>query len=146
MTRTQRADFAVYKLQSMAQIAVTLSREPAPIGIVALIGEHDAYSAARLEHELTLLLERRLRVVVDLSDTTFVDSQTLSVLLSARNEAEQAGLGFTVVLPRENYTQVHRLLELTGLASTFAIFSTLKRASAAAGEGVSSGAAHARVA
>jgi len=123
----------------MAPIAVTLAQEETPTGIVTLIGEHDAYSAGRLENELALLVDRGIRVVIDLSDTTFVDSQTLSVMLSARHSAETAGLGFAVVLPRERYTQVHRILELTGLAASFAIFPTLKRACAAAREGVNGG-------
>jgi anti-anti-sigma factor len=123
----------------MAPIAVRLAEEEAPTGIVTLIGEHDAYSAARLENELALLVDRGIRVVVDLSDATFVDSQSLSVLLSARHSAETHGLGFTLVLPRDSYTQVHRILELTGLASSFAIFPTLKRAIAAAREGVNGG-------
>jgi anti-anti-sigma factor len=123
----------------MAPIAVTLAEEEAPTGIVALIGELDAYSAARLEDELSLLIDRRIRVVVDLSDATFVDSQTLSVLLSARHSAETAGLGFALALPREAYTQVHRILELTGLASSFAIFPTLERACDATREGMNGG-------
>jgi anti-anti-sigma factor len=123
----------------MAPLAVTLEGEDAPTGIVTLIGEHDAYSAARLENELALLVDRRIRVVVDLSDATFVDSQTLSVLLSARHSAETARLGFTLVLPPENYTQVHRILELTGLSTSFAVFPALKRACAAAREGVNGG-------
>ena len=123
----------------MAPIAVTLAQEEAPTGIVTLIGEHDAYSAARLENELALLVDRRIRVVVDLSDATFVDSQTLSVLLSARHSAETCRIGFTLVLPRDQYTQVHRILEMTGLESSFAIFPTLKRASAGAREGLNGG-------
>jgi anti-anti-sigma factor len=123
----------------MAPIAVTLAEEKTPTGIVALIGEHDAYSAPRLENELALLVDRGIRVVVDLSNATFVDSQTLSTLLSGRHSAETAGLGFALVLPRETYTQVHRILDMTGLATSFAIFPTLKRACAATREGVNGG-------
>jgi anti-anti-sigma factor len=123
----------------MAPIAVTLAEEDAPSGIVALVGEHDAYSAGRLENELALLVDHDIRVVVDLTEATFLDSQTLSVLLSARHSAETRGLGFTLVLVRDDYTQVHRILEMTGLTSSFAIFPTLKRACAAAREGVNGG-------
>ena len=80
----------------MTPIAVTIAQEDAPTGIVTLIGEHDAYSAARLENELSLLVDRGIRVVVDLSEATFVDSQTLSVLLSARHSAETAGVAARV--------------------------------------------------
>ena len=123
----------------MAPISVTLEREDPPTGIVTLIGEHDAYSAARLENELALLLDGGIQIVLDLTDATFVDSQTLSVLLGARHDAEHAALGFTVVLPRDRYTQVHRLLDMTGLAAEFAIFPSLRRAVAAARAGRSTG-------
>jgi len=123
----------------MAPISVTLEREDPPTGIVTLIGEHDAYSAARLENELALLLDGGIQIVLDLTDATFVDSQTLSVLLGARHDAESTALGFTLVLPRDRYTQVHRLLEMTGLAAAFAIFPSLQPAVAAARAGRSTG-------
>jgi anti-sigma B factor antagonist len=119
----------------MAPISVTLARRDPPIAVVALVGEHDAYSSPRLENELAVLLDEGQRVVVDLRDTTFVDSTTLSVLLSARHRAERSSLGFAVVLPRDEFTQVHHILELTGLGSTFAIFGTLEEALGAARQG-----------
>ena len=54
---------------------------------------------------------------------------------AARNQAEQASLGFALGLPDDEYTQVHRLLDLTGLGTAFAIFPTLDDASAAARSG-----------
>lgn len=116
----------------MAPISVTLAPRDPPAAVVALVGEHDAYSAERLEGELGVLLEEQLRIVVDLSDTEFVDSTTLATLLAARRAAAGADLGFTVVLPRQNYTQVNQLLDLTGLHSSFAIYDTLDEALAAA--------------
>ena len=103
------------------------------------MGEHDPYSAARLEGELAVLLDEGLRVVVDLRDTEFIDSTTLGTLLAARRDAEQSGLGFTLVLPRRNYTQVNQLLDLTGLGSAFAIYDTLDDALAAARGGTTKG-------
>jgi anti-anti-sigma factor len=119
----------------MAPISVTLAPRDPPAAVVALVGEHDAYSSGRLENELAVLLDEGQRVVVDLRDTTFVDSTTLSVLLSARHQAERASLGFVLVLPEGDYTQVHRILDLTGLGSGFAIYGTLDKALAAAREG-----------
>jgi anti-anti-sigma factor len=55
-----------------------------------------------------------------LTEATFIDSQTLSVLLSSRHQAERAELGFALALPEGNYTQVHRILNMTGLGSWFA--------------------------
>jgi anti-sigma B factor antagonist len=115
----------------MAPISVTLARRDPPAAVVALVGEHDAYSAERLKSELTALLDEGQRIVVDLRDTTFIDSTTLSVLLGARLHAEQSSLGFALLLPDRHYTQVHRILELTGLGPTFAIFGKLDAALAA---------------
>ena len=115
----------------MAPISVTLARRDPPAAVVTLIGEHDAYSAERLEIELTILLDEGRRIVVDLRDTAFIDSTTLSVLLGARLRAEKSSLGFALLLPHLEYTQVHQILDLTGLAPTFAIFEQLDAAVAA---------------
>jgi anti-anti-sigma factor len=119
----------------MAPISVTLARRDPPAAVVALVGEHDAYTAERLENELTSLLDESHRIVVDLRDTAFVDSTTLSVLLAARLHAEQSSLGFALLLPDRHYTQVHQILELTGLGPTFAIFGKLDAALRAVREG-----------
>jgi anti-anti-sigma factor len=115
----------------MAPIAVTLARRSPPAAVVALVGEHDAYSSERLESELAVLLDEGQRIVIDLRDTAFIDSTTLSVLLGARRRAEQATLGFALLLPDREYTQVHQILDLTGLVATFAIFGKLDDALAA---------------
>ena len=112
----------------MAPISVTLARRDPQAAVVALVGEHDAYSAERLERELSSLLDEGRRIVVDLRDTAFIDSTTLSVLLAARLHAEQSSLGFALLLPDRHYTQVHQILELTGLGPTFAIFGKLDAA------------------
>lgn len=113
---------------------ITVSMDPADPStrVVGLSGEQDAYSAPRLETELEALLDEAVAVVVDLTGATFLDSQSLSILLSARHHAEQSSLGFTVVLPREPYTQVHRILEITGLIRAFAVYPDSAAALAAA--------------
>jgi anti-anti-sigma factor len=112
----------------MAPIAITLAKLSPPAAVVALVGEHDAYYAERLEHELVALLEEGRRIVIDLREATFIDSTTLSVLLSARARAERASLGFALLLADRAYTQVNRILELTGLGPMFATFGKLDEA------------------
>jgi anti-sigma B factor antagonist len=112
----------------MAPISVTLARRDPPAAVVALVGEHDAYSAQRLENELAVLLEANQRVVVDLRDASFIDSTTLSVLLAARRRAEESSLGFALVLHDRDFTQVHQILELTGLDRSFAVCGKLEDA------------------
>ena len=125
----------------MAPISVTLARREPPTAVVALVGEHDAYSSGRLQHELSLLLEGRQRIVVDLTETTFMDSTTLSALLSARRRAEEQRLGFALVLPVDERTQVDELLDLTGLRSAFVIDGGLDDAIADVAAGRSAAAA-----
>ena len=107
--------------------------------MVALVGEHDAYSAQRLENELAVLLEEGRRIVVDLRETEFIDSTTLGVLLVARHRAEQSSLGFALLLPDRTYTQAHHILDLTGLGPTFAIFGNLSDALTAVRTGRTAG-------
>ena len=123
----------------MAPISVTLAPRDPPAALVALVGEHDTYSAERLENELAVLLDEARRIVVDLRDTEFIDSTTLAVLLGARHEAQRHGLGFTVVLPAREYTQVHQILELTRLGPAFASHGTLDDALTAARSGQTTG-------
>jgi anti-anti-sigma factor len=115
----------------MAPISVTLARRAPAAAVVALVGEHDAYSSERLENELTVLLKEGQRIVIDLRDATFIDSTTLSVLLGARRRAEQSSLGFALLLPDREYTQINQILDLTGLGASFAIFGKLDEALAA---------------
>lgn len=130
----------------MAPISVTLAPRDPPAAVVALVGEHDTYSAERLENEFGVLLDEGRRIVVDLRETEFIDSTTLAVLLRARQQAERFALGFTLVLPKHVYTQVHQLLDLTGLGTTFASFNTLDDALHAARAGRTSGTQQAKVA
>jgi anti-anti-sigma factor len=115
----------------MAPISVTLARQDPPAAVVALVGEHDAYSSERLENELGVLLDEGRGIVVDLTDASFIDSTTLSVLLGARRRAEQSSLGFVLLLPERDYTQVHHILDLTGLGSSFATLGNIEAALAA---------------
>jgi anti-anti-sigma factor len=105
----------------LAPISVTLAGRDPPAAVVALVGEHDAYSSHRLESELVVLLEEGRRIVVDLRDAVFVDSTTLSALLSGRDAAARHGLDLVLVLSAGSYTPVHQILDITGLRSEFTI-------------------------
>ena len=112
----------------MAPISVTLAGKEPPSAVVALAGEHDAYTSQRLENELIVLLEEGHRIVVDLRDATFIDSTTLSALLSGRNVADGRGLGLVLVLSRQSFTPVHQILDITGLRSEFEIYDDVDHA------------------
>lgn len=55
----------------------------------------------------------------------------ISVTLAGRGTAgrlARSSLGFALLFPDREYTEVHQILELTGLGPTFAIFGTLDAA------------------
>lgn len=128
----------------MMPISVRLDATDPPTGVVSLSGEQDAYSAPRLRNELYALLDEGIGVVVDLTEASFLDSQSLSILLTARHHAAASSLGYTVVLRPEPYTQVHRILDITRLIRSFAVYSELTPALGAARAGYNGG--HARAA
>jgi anti-anti-sigma factor len=87
--------------------------------VVRLRGEHESYSADRLARHLDSLLVEGLSIVVDLTETAFVDSTVIGALLAARRRAAARALGFVLVLGERTGWPVHRLLDVTGLRSHF---------------------------
>jgi anti-anti-sigma factor len=83
--------------------------------VVELKGEHEAYTAAKLGRELDNLVDEGLGVVVDLRRTSFIDSQTAGVLLTALRRAEAKGTAFRTVLGDDTGWAVRSLLDVTGL-------------------------------
>ena len=98
------------------------------VAMVSLLGEHDAYSAQRLARQLAVLQYEGYAVVIDLSETSFIDSTVVSTLLRAQREAEELGLKFGLVLDDTTGWSVRRLLELTRLDKVFAISGPRRRA------------------
>ncbi|HUR47987.1 MAG TPA: STAS domain-containing protein [Acidimicrobiales bacterium] len=81
---------------------------------VAIRGELDAYTAPRLRKLTELLVDgSALKLVFDLSETTFVDSTGLGVLVGAARRAR--GQDMEVVLDRPT-AAVFRVLEITGVS------------------------------
>ncbi len=96
---------------------ITRKRLGKDVFAVVLVGEVDLYKAPELSVELGRVIDAGAReVVIDLIDTTFVDSTALGVLLEARNEL--VSRGGRLVLANENQT-VRRALEVTRLEEIF---------------------------
>lgn len=110
----------------MGSIAVERS-EPG-VAVVSLVGEHDSFSAPKLELELALLQFDRRSIVVDLSETTFIDSAIVSVLIRARANAQELGRKFALVLDESTGPSVRTIFDLTGLRDVFATGPTAKTA------------------
>lgn len=84
------------------------------IAIVSVIGEVDAATKPPLQAEVTRLLEEPdMRLVLDLTEVTFMDSGALGLLIEANNRSQETGGRFALV----GADPVRlRVLWLTGLA------------------------------
>jgi anti-anti-sigma factor len=84
---------------------------------VAVTGEVDAASADNLRSALFDVIEGgQPKVVIDMSEVSFIDSSGLRVLIAGYKAAEAAGGGLSVAEPSE---AVRRLLEITGQLERF---------------------------
>jgi anti-anti-sigma factor len=88
--------------------------EAAETKIVALEGEIDLALVPEAERKIAEAeAGEPSRLVIDLSEVTFMDSSGLRVLLTAHRRAEEAGRSFALVKGSDT---VNRLLEVTGLS------------------------------
>jgi anti-sigma B factor antagonist len=89
--------------------------------VVALSGEHEAYTADKLARHLSGLLAEGVGVTVDLCRATFIDSTVVGVLLAAHRRAHDEGLPFSLKVGADTGWPVRRLLEVTGLETQLEI-------------------------
>jgi anti-sigma B factor antagonist len=87
--------------------------------VVDVSGEVDLYSAPELKaHILDAIDGGKTRIVVDLTNTTFIDSTTLGVLVGARKKLRSHDGTLAVVCPDPDKLG---LFEMTGLDRVFSI-------------------------
>lgn len=103
---------------------VDIDRRVPGVAIVTLVGEHETYTAPDIERELDSALADGLATIVDLTQTDFVDSSVVNVLLRSRDEAQRRGQRFALVVDDATGWSVRQLLEVTGLVSIFPIAET----------------------
>jgi anti-anti-sigma factor len=89
--------------------------------VIALTGEHEAYTADKLARHLAALLTERVDVAVDLRQALFIDSTVVGVLIAANKRVQEAELNFTIIVGDETGWPVRRLLEVTGLGTQLEI-------------------------
>lgn len=94
-----------------------------------MLGEHDLSTRAPLAEELERVSGRGGRVVVDLTETEFIDSTILGVLIGGQRQASAASGSYAFVAPSGG--RPRRLLEMTRVADRIPVFET--RADALAG-------------
>jgi len=110
---------------SSTAFAISQRELDARTSVLAVAGELDLSSAPSLKWALIdLLAAGRSQVVVDLSQVTFIDSTALGVLVGLQMRLS-APTRLAIVCAN---AKVLKILELTGLVGTFALFSTLEHA------------------
>ncbi len=94
--------------------------------VVAVRGEIDLFTAPELKQVLAEGIERgRVRIVIDLTDTTFLDSTALGVLIGAVKRLRARDGALALVNVDEN---VGKTFEITGLDQIFTIVGTREEA------------------
>jgi anti-sigma B factor antagonist len=97
--------------------------------VVAVTGEIDLFTAPELKAALGEAIEAgRRRIVVDLSDTTFLDSTALGVLIGTVKRLRSREGRLTLVNTDSN---IAKTFEITGLDQIFTICLTRDEAVAA---------------
>ena len=90
--------------------------------VIQLGGEVDLYTAPEFKERLVELIENgKTKIVVDLSEATFIDSTTLGVLVGGVKRLRPAGGSLALVCSDQNITKI---FEITGLDRVFPIHET----------------------
>ena len=90
--------------------------------VVAVRGEIDLFTAPELKQKLTDAIESgKSRIVVDLTETTFLDSTALGVLIGAVKRLRSRDGVLTIVNTDAN---IAKTFEITGLDQIFPISAT----------------------
>lgn len=103
------------------------------VDVVTLRGEHDLSTATDVSRRIDSALETASGLAIDLSQTTFIDSAVLRVLITAQERASAQGAGFAIAVADSSGHGVHRLLTLTGLDAKLSTRPSREDAIAAAG-------------
>lgn len=90
-----------------------VTRVPPATVVLALAGEHDITTALSVEGTAADQLPGCDRLVVDLTEATFIDSSVINALARLARQARSRGVTFQVVAPAGSH--VRRVLELMAL-------------------------------
>jgi anti-sigma B factor antagonist len=89
---------------------------------ISLAGEVDLYTAPEFKQQLLEVISQGGKnVIVDFSDTTFIDSTTLGVLVGGVKRLRSNDGQLSLVCSDRNITKI---FEITGLDRVFTIYAT----------------------
>ena len=90
--------------------------------VIALSGEVDLYTAPEFKQQLLDVIGQGAKdVIIDFSDTTFIDSTTLGVLVGGVKRLRTNDGQLSLVCSDRNITKI---FEITGLDRVFTIYPT----------------------
>jgi anti-sigma B factor antagonist len=98
-------------------------QEEGDITVVSLSGSVDVNSALELRNVVQGLLKAGANILVDLSETKFIDSSGLSVFTKAYQISQDVGAQITLVSPQP---PVRKVFKLTGFEKVFNIVDSLE--------------------
>jgi anti-sigma B factor antagonist len=97
--------------------------------VIKLQGEVDLYAAPELKDHVNRAIESgKTKLVLDLTDATFIDSTTLGILVSGMKRLRPRGGMLAVLCPDPTMA---RIFDITGLNRMFSVHDTLDGALAA---------------
>jgi anti-sigma B factor antagonist len=103
--------------------------------VISLAGEVDLYTAPEFKQQLLDVIGKGAKdVVVDFSNTTFIDSTTLGVLVGGVKRLRAQDGRLSLVCSDRNITKI---FEITGLDRVFTIYPTRDEALAKTGASAS---------
>lgn len=109
-----------------ADLVLSPARVSATTYVLEVGGELDLYTAPRLSSQVGELIARgATSLVFDLTETTFIDSSALHVLLDARKRVRAEGGEVVIVCPSP---QVRRVFEVTGVDGILRLCNSLEDA------------------
>lgn len=102
-----------------AQPAIRTESGVPGVTVLELVGEHDMTTTQELRASIDRALEGSGGIVVDLSETEFIDSSVVHALHDARRELEATAR--QLVIQIRTHSVVKRVLELTELTKLAAL-------------------------
>ena len=119
-------DLISAKVQEPPEFSVATEPMGAHGAIVAVCGELDMLTVPQLREELTSVIEGGIRrIVLDLTEVSFIDSLSLAAIVTARRRLGDEGR-VAVVIEEGSYAML--IFEIGGLDSIVELFHTRESA------------------
>jgi anti-anti-sigma factor len=109
-------------LAVLREPGIRVAHRSGHVAVVSLVGEHDIATAWELRNVLAVALEQGSHLVVDLSETEFIDSSIIHVLFESEQLALEHGRRLTLQLQTD--ARAERALEISGMLEALPAYGT----------------------